>query len=160
MDESKSLSLFIENLRGEVLSGAAFSTDGEEGKFSEEAFTDYVCEILVEEAEEVTSDISLCTHQSRGVKLNAWHLNDQENELTLIVTHYSNINDGGKTDRLSKTEIDKRFKRAKRFFDESVSLTETIQNIRDVSKVFTDFTKPFSLPASETNNSKSDFIPA
>ena len=96
MDESKSLSLFIENLRGEVLSGAAFSTDGEEGKFSEEAFTDYVCEILVEEAEEVTSDISLCTHQSRGVKLNAWHLNDQENELTLIVTHYSNINDGVK----------------------------------------------------------------
>ena len=120
MDESKSLSLFIENLRGEVLSGAAFSTDGEEGKFSEEAFTDYVCEILVEEAEEVTSDISLCTHQSRGVKLNAWHLNDQENELTLIVTHYSNINDGGKTDRLSKSEIDKRFKRAKKFFEESV----------------------------------------
>jgi hypothetical protein len=38
------------------------------------------------------------------------------------------------------------------FSDESVSLTETIQNIRDVSKVFTDFTKPFSLPASETNN--------
>ena len=123
MDESKSLSLFIENLRGEVLSGAAFSTDGEEGKFSEEAFTDYVCEILVEEAEEVTSDISLCTHQSRGVKLNAWHLNDQENELTLIVTHYSNINDGGKTDRLSKSEIEKRFKRAKKFFQESVRAT-------------------------------------
>ncbi len=120
MDDNQSLSLFIENLRGEVLSRAAFSSDGEEGKFSEEAFTDYACEILVEEAEEVTSDISLCTHQARGVKLNAWHLNDQENELTLIITHYSNINDGGITDRLSKTEVDKRFKRVKRFFDESV----------------------------------------
>ena len=31
------------------------------------------------------------------------------------------------------------------FSDESVSLTETIQNIKDVSKVFTDFTKPFFL---------------
>lgn len=123
MDEANSLGLFIENLRGEVLSRSALSTDGEEGKFSEEAFTDYVCEILVEEAEEVTSDFSLCTHQARGVKLNAWHLNDQENELTLIITHYSNINDGGITDRLSKSEIDKRFKRAKNFFEESIRNT-------------------------------------
>ena len=38
------------------------------------------------------------------------------------------------------------------FSDESVSLTETIQDIRDVSKVFTDFTKPFNLPASDVNN--------
>ena len=38
------------------------------------------------------------------------------------------------------------------YTDESVSLTETIQNIRDVSKVFTDFTKPFNLPASDVNN--------
>jgi len=38
------------------------------------------------------------------------------------------------------------------FSDENVSLTETIQNIRDVSKVFTDFTKPFTLPASDINN--------
>lgn len=38
------------------------------------------------------------------------------------------------------------------FQDEKVTLTETIQDVRDVSKVFTDFSKPFSLPASPTNN--------
>jgi hypothetical protein len=38
------------------------------------------------------------------------------------------------------------------FQDESVSLTETIQDIRDISKVFTDFTKSFNLPASDVNN--------
>ena len=38
------------------------------------------------------------------------------------------------------------------FKDETVSLTESIQDIRDVSKVFTDFSKPFNLPASDTNN--------
>ena len=114
MDES-SKSLFIENLRGRFYQEQLFQLMEKKANF-EEAFTDYVCEILVEEAEEVTSDISLCTHQSRGVKLNAWHLNDQENELTLIVTHYSNINDGGKTDRLSKSEIEKRFKEQKNSF--------------------------------------------
>ncbi len=38
------------------------------------------------------------------------------------------------------------------FEDESLSLNQTIQDIRDVSKVFTDFSKPFNLPASKENN--------
>ena len=31
------------------------------------------------------------------------------------------------------------------FKDESVSLTQTIQNVKDIAKVFTNFTKTFSL---------------
>lgn len=38
------------------------------------------------------------------------------------------------------------------FKDESVSITDTIKNIKDVSKIFTEFSKTFSLPASRTNN--------
>lgn len=38
------------------------------------------------------------------------------------------------------------------FKDESVSLTQSIQNVRDIAKVFTDFSKTFSVPASKTNN--------
>jgi hypothetical protein len=38
------------------------------------------------------------------------------------------------------------------FDDESVSLTQAIQDVRDISKVFTDFSKPFRLPASKENN--------
>lgn len=38
------------------------------------------------------------------------------------------------------------------FKDESVSLTQTIQNVKDIAKVFTNFTKTFSLPASKENN--------
>ena len=38
------------------------------------------------------------------------------------------------------------------FKDESVSLTQTIQNVKDPAKIFTSFTKTFSLPASKTNN--------
>ena len=38
------------------------------------------------------------------------------------------------------------------FKDETVSLTDSIKNVRDISKVFTSFTKTFTLPASSTNN--------
>ena len=38
------------------------------------------------------------------------------------------------------------------FKDESVSLTQTIQNVKDIAKVFTEFTQTFSVPASRKNN--------
>ena len=38
------------------------------------------------------------------------------------------------------------------FKDEVISLTETIQNVKDITKVFTDFTKTFSIPATKETN--------
>ena len=38
------------------------------------------------------------------------------------------------------------------FKDETVSLTQTIKNVKDLKKVFTEFTQTFSVPASRTNN--------
>jgi len=38
------------------------------------------------------------------------------------------------------------------FKDESITLTQSIQDVRDISKVFTDYTKTFSVPASRINN--------
>ena len=38
------------------------------------------------------------------------------------------------------------------FKDETVSLTDTIQNVKDIAKIFTTFTKTFTLPASQVNN--------
>ena len=43
-------------------------------------------------------------------------------------------------------------KRVELFKDETVSLTQTIQNVRDIKKVFTEFTQTFSVPASKNNN--------
>ena len=49
------------------------------------------------------------------------------------------------------------------FDDESVVLTQTIQNVKDVQKVFTDYSKTFTLPATKENTAKSsratDFKP-
>ena len=38
------------------------------------------------------------------------------------------------------------------FSDESINVTQSIQNIRDISKIFTDFSRSFTVPASKTNN--------
>ena len=38
------------------------------------------------------------------------------------------------------------------FKDESVSITQSIKNVKDIGKVFTDFTRTFSIPASKINN--------
>jgi len=43
-------------------------------------------------------------------------------------------------------------KRVDLFKDESVSLTQTIKNVKDLKKVFTEFTQTFSVPASSVNN--------
>ncbi len=38
------------------------------------------------------------------------------------------------------------------FKDETVSMTQSIQNVKDIAKIFTEFTKTFTLPASPVNN--------
>ena len=39
------------------------------------------------------------------------------------------------------------------FFDfESIEITSTIQDVRDIAKVFTDYSQTFSVPASKINN--------
>ena len=42
--------------------------------------------------------------------------------------------------------------RVELFNDETISLTQTIQNVKDIGKVFANFTQSFTLPASKTNN--------
>ncbi len=43
-------------------------------------------------------------------------------------------------------------KQVELFKNESITLTQSIQDIRDISKVFTDFTRTFNVPASKNNN--------
>ena len=38
------------------------------------------------------------------------------------------------------------------FQDETIQITSTIQNVKDIAKVFTDYSQSFNLPASTTNN--------
>lgn len=44
------------------------------------------------------------------------------------------------------------YRRVELFNDEKISITSSIQNVNDISKVFTDFSQSFTIPASKTNN--------
>jgi len=44
------------------------------------------------------------------------------------------------------------YQRVELFDDETISLTQSIQNVKDVAKVFTDFTKTFTIPATKDTN--------
>lgn len=48
--------------------------------------------------------------------------------------------------------VDDISKRIELFEDEKISVTSSIQNINDISKVFTDYSQSFTIPASDTNN--------
>lgn len=49
-------------------------------------------------------------------------------------------------------KINNEFKRIDLFKDETISVNSSIQNINDLSKVFTDFSQSFTIPASANNN--------
>ena len=49
-------------------------------------------------------------------------------------------------------DINSNYKRVDLFNDETISLTQSIQNVKDIAKVFTDFTKTFTLPANAEVN--------
>jgi hypothetical protein len=49
-------------------------------------------------------------------------------------------------------DTDGNFQSVDLFEDETISVTSKIQDIRDISKVFTDFSQSFTLPASKKNN--------
>ncbi len=118
---------YIEYVRGEVNSLSNLDDDLD---FTENAYTRFVCDNL-ESADETDSDIFVCHHESRGVKINAYHLNDQENELTLIITYFA-----GESVKIPKSKIDNHFKRLKTFFSKSV-----IGTVADVSSEASDLTK-------------------
>ena len=51
---------------------------------------------------------------------------------------------------LAQTELN--FSRLELFNDEKITVSSTIQNISDISKIFTDFSQGFTIPCSPTNN--------
>lgn len=58
------------------------------------------------------------------------------NNIELLVKHTGDVN----------------FTRLDLFGDETISLTQVVQDVKDPGKVFTNFSKTFSIPASKTNN--------
>ena len=57
-----------------------------------------------------------------------------------------------RTVQIYVADADNVLQRLDLFKDETISITDTIQDVRDIAKVFTEFTQSFTVPASKTNN--------
>ena len=108
-------------------------------------------------------DLAICTFNKR----NNWEFKIEKSE-TIRYTNYWNsklVNLPFQNKELiSKTDIEygtflgekiNTFLEGKEvdlFKDESVTLTQSLQDVKDIEKVFTDFSRTFSVPASRENN--------
>ena len=54
--------------------------------------------------------------------------------------------------QLTNTNATQDFVRVDLMEEELISLTQVIQDVSDIDKLFTDYSRTFNLPASKTNN--------
>ncbi|MFQ2550214.1 AIPR family protein [Aeromonas caviae] len=84
MNEKDGLNSFCENLLQEVISGAS---DAEDGGFKVDQFTQMVADYLIEAAE--VEGINVCFYKSRGMQLNGYNVNQDEDCLDIFVSVFN-----------------------------------------------------------------------
>jgi hypothetical protein len=92
---------------------------GAQNDFNETVFTERLCDFLVEQA--VIENYTYIGYKKmgRGIRLDAWDFNDETGTLNLLVTDFRFSN---KLETLSNTDMTKSFKRAIKFFTESLDI--------------------------------------
>ena len=105
---------------------------------------------------QVIEDLSQNFNENRWV-LNRVIVNTTTGDSGLVTRIYSDdtslqINQSGLFSVGDNYTILQNPELADTFKDETISLTQSIKNIKDIAKVQTDFTKSFTLPASKVNN--------
>ncbi len=92
---------------------------GAEQNFTETVFTERMCDFLVDQATIENYTYIGYRNSPRGIRVDAWDYNDDTETLNLFVTDFRFNND---LETLSKTEVMKNFKRAGKFFTESLNI--------------------------------------
>jgi hypothetical protein len=94
-----------------------YARAGSEGDFLETVFTERLCDFLVEQAALEDYSYTGYKHSTRGMRLDAWDINDEAGTLALIVTDFRVSN---KVESLTQSDIGKSFSRVEKFFRESI----------------------------------------
>lgn len=84
MNEKDGLNSFCEDLLQEVLAGAG---DTEDGGFKVDQFTRMVADYLIEAGE--VEDVNICFYKSRGMQLNGYNVNQDEDCLDIFVSVFN-----------------------------------------------------------------------
>ncbi|AZQ13026.1 AIPR family protein [Shewanella khirikhana] len=86
MNEKDGLNSFCEDLLQEVLAGAG---DSEDGGFKVDQFTRIVADYLIEAGE--VEDVNVCFYKSRGMQLNGYNVNQDEDCLDIFVSVFNQL---------------------------------------------------------------------
>src|SRR5690554_2439954 len=95
--------------------------------FTEEQFTEEMCEFLVAEAVIDSYEIVYYRKSSQGIRIDAWNFEWDKKELCLFVCDFQPLSD---LRSLTQTEIESSFKRAENFFLKSIK-GKLYQNVED-----------------------------
>lgn len=111
-----------------------FARAGSKDDFTEEQFTEEMCEFLVDQAVIQSYESAFFKKTQHGIRIDAWDYDGKKRLLCLFICDYS------PTDEilsLTQTDIDKYFKRAEKFFTKSISgeFYNEIEESREVYKV-------------------------
>lgn len=103
---------FAENFLQDVI---ARSRDTETEAFTEEQFTELMLEYLADAGE--IDDREICSHRSRGIKVNGYAFSNENEALDLFVSYFT-----GESPplRVARSELQLQLKRLRTFFDRAV----------------------------------------
>ena len=111
---TSSLDEFYEDFMQEINISAA-----SDGDFNEPNFTENMCELLEEEGFFTDYYIVSYKKHSQGIKVDAWAYEFEIGTLNLVVSIFS---ESDTVETLSKTDLDKAFKRVEKFFQKSLDV--------------------------------------
>jgi hypothetical protein len=113
MNESEQLQTFVDNLLQEVI--VCCDSDAN-GNFRLDEFTRIACEYLIESGE--IDDVMICYHKARGMQVNAYNVNSDEDCLDLFVSVFNQV---VPPSTVTKSVIDSAFKQAHNFATKALS---------------------------------------
>lgn len=96
-----------------------YAQSGAESNFNETVFTERMCDFLVDQA--VIENYAYVGYRNspRGIRVDAWEYDYDTEIMNLFVTEFRASTD---LETLSKTDVMKNFKRAEKFFTESLNI--------------------------------------
>jgi len=97
-----------------------YARAGSKEDFSEEQFTEEMCEFLVDQAVVEAYDSAFFKKTHQGVRIDAWHFNKGKQELSLFICDYA---PEPELRTITQSDVDKCFKRAERFFNKAKTNT-------------------------------------
>lgn len=94
-----------------------YARAGSKEDFTEEQFTEEMCDFLVDQAVIETYDSCFFKKSHQGIRVDAWNFNTDKRELTLLICDFI---PGQELRSLTQSSADTHLKRAERFFNKTI----------------------------------------